>query len=56
MRSSRGRTRSRGHAAGEHVITRLVDNEEPIPVVDADGHYCGAISKGRLNPTAGGIP
>ena len=29
-------------------ITRLVDNEGPIPVVDADGHYCGAISKGRL--------
>ena len=32
----------------EHVITRLVDNEGPIPVVDAQGHYCGAISKGRL--------
>lgn len=32
----------------EQVITRLVDNEGPIPVVDAEGHYCGAISKGRL--------
>lgn len=32
----------------EQVIERLVDNEGPIPVVDQDGHYCGAISKGRL--------
>ena len=32
----------------EDVISRLVDNEGPIPVVDAEGHYCGAISKGRL--------
>ena len=32
----------------DKVIDRLVDNEGPIPVVDAEGHYCGAISKGRL--------
>jgi glycine betaine/proline transport system ATP-binding protein len=30
------------------VIERLVDNEGPIPVIDAHGHYSGAISKGRL--------
>ncbi|WP_070885051.1 glycine betaine/L-proline ABC transporter ATP-binding protein [Pseudomonas sp. D1-3] len=32
----------------DQVINRLVDNEGPIPVVDRDGHYSGAISKGRL--------
>ena len=32
----------------DQVINRLVDNEGPIPVVDQDGHYSGAISKGRL--------
>ena len=32
----------------DQVINRLVDNEGPIPVIDHDGHYCGAISKGRL--------
>ncbi|TWC31119.1 glycine betaine/proline transport system ATP-binding protein [Pseudomonas sp. SJZ079] len=32
----------------DQVIERLVDNEGPIPVVDGNGHYCGAISKGRL--------
>ncbi|HBX56889.1 quaternary amine ABC transporter ATP-binding protein [Pseudomonas sp. UBA2684] len=32
----------------EQVIGRLVDNEGPIPVIDQHGHYCGAISKGRL--------
>ena len=32
----------------EDVISCLVDNEGPILVVDAEGHYCGAISKGRL--------
>jgi len=30
------------------VIERLVDNEGPIPVVDSNGRYSGAISKGRL--------
>jgi glycine betaine/proline transport system ATP-binding protein len=30
------------------VIGRLVDNEGPIPVVDSNGRYSGAISKGRL--------
>ena len=30
------------------VIERLVDNEGPVPVVDQQGCYCGAISKGRL--------
>jgi glycine betaine/proline transport system ATP-binding protein len=32
----------------DQVIERLVDNEGPIPVVDGNGRYCGAISKGRL--------
>jgi glycine betaine/proline transport system ATP-binding protein len=32
----------------DQVIERLVDNEGPIPVIDAHGHYSGAISKGRL--------
>lgn len=32
----------------DQVIGRLVDNEGPIPVVDQDGNYSGAISKGRL--------
>ncbi|WP_437879957.1 quaternary amine ABC transporter ATP-binding protein [Pseudomonas sp. LRF_L74] len=32
----------------EQVIERLVINEGPIPVVDRNGHYSGAISKGRL--------
>ena len=32
----------------DQVINRLVDNEGPIPVIDHAGHYCGAISKGRL--------
>ena len=32
----------------DEVITRLVDNEGPIPVVNAQGQYSGAISKGRL--------
>ena len=32
----------------DQVINRLVDNEGPIPVVDQDGNYSGAISKGRL--------
>ncbi|WP_439887218.1 quaternary amine ABC transporter ATP-binding protein [Pseudomonas sp. MBLB4123] len=32
----------------DQVIERLVDNEGPIPVVDANGFYSGAISKGRL--------
>lgn len=32
----------------EQVIERLVINEGPIPVVDANGFYSGAISKGRL--------
>ncbi|UTW06281.1 quaternary amine ABC transporter ATP-binding protein [Pseudomonas benzenivorans] len=32
----------------DQVIERLVDNEGPIPVVDANGLYSGAISKGRL--------
>ncbi|MEO4045594.1 glycine betaine/L-proline ABC transporter ATP-binding protein [Pseudomonas sp. CAU 1711] len=32
----------------EQVIERLVINEGPIPVVDGDGRYAGAISKGRL--------
>jgi glycine betaine/proline transport system ATP-binding protein len=32
----------------DQVINRLVDNEGPIPVINHAGHYCGAISKGRL--------
>lgn len=32
----------------EQVIERLVINEGPIPVIDGDGRYAGAISKGRL--------
>lgn len=32
----------------DQVIERLVDNEGPIPVVDSNGRYSGAISKGRL--------
>ncbi|WP_439860063.1 quaternary amine ABC transporter ATP-binding protein [Pseudomonas sp. MBLB4136] len=32
----------------DQVIERLVDNEGPIPVIDANGFYSGAISKGRL--------
>ena len=32
----------------DQVIERLVINEGPIPVIDQHGHYCGAISKGRL--------
>jgi glycine betaine/proline transport system ATP-binding protein len=32
----------------DQVIERLVDNEGPIPVVDCNGRYSGAISKGRL--------
>lgn len=32
----------------ENIIERLVINEGPIPVVDGEGRYCGAISKGRL--------
>ncbi|WP_027351207.1 quaternary amine ABC transporter ATP-binding protein [Halotalea alkalilenta] len=30
------------------VIERLISNEGPIPVVDDDGRYTGAITKGRL--------
>jgi glycine betaine/proline transport system ATP-binding protein len=30
------------------IIERLVDNEGPVPVIDKQGCYCGAISKGRL--------
>ena len=32
----------------EQVIERLVDSDGPVPVVDEDGHYSGAISKGSL--------
>ncbi|WP_017940178.1 quaternary amine ABC transporter ATP-binding protein [Zestomonas thermotolerans] len=32
----------------DSVIQRLVVNEGPIPVVDREGRYSGAISKGRL--------
>jgi glycine betaine/proline transport system ATP-binding protein len=32
----------------DKVISRLVDNEGPIPVVGGNGQYSGAISKGRL--------
>ena len=32
----------------DQIISRLVDNEGPIPVVDEHGQYSGAISKGRL--------
>ncbi|TBU99894.1 quaternary amine ABC transporter ATP-binding protein [Stutzerimonas kirkiae] len=32
----------------DQVIQRLVNNEGPIPVVDHQGLYTGAISKGRL--------
>lgn len=32
----------------DQVIGRLVDNEGPMPVVDSQGFYAGAISKGRL--------
>ncbi|CAD5110073.1 quaternary amine ABC transporter ATP-binding protein [Zestomonas carbonaria] len=32
----------------DSVIQRLVINEGPIPVIDRNGQYCGAISKGRL--------
>ncbi|HAQ86955.1 MAG TPA: glycine betaine/L-proline ABC transporter ATP-binding protein, partial [Pseudomonas sp.] len=32
----------------DQIIGRLVDNEGPMPVVDSQGFYAGAISKGRL--------
>lgn len=32
----------------DHLIERMARIDGPIPVVDAHGHYCGAISKGRL--------
>jgi glycine betaine/proline transport system ATP-binding protein len=32
-------------ASLEQVIERLVESPGPVPVVDEDGNYCGAISK-----------